>query len=75
MFSFGNNHPIVTRGSRVSRSPPHHTPPRFSQSSWYKILFKMTRTRKAVELIQKSLRHRSNQHQGQYDQPVKPRGL
>ena len=20
----GNNHPIVTRGSRVSRAPPHH---------------------------------------------------
>ena len=31
----GNSHPIETRGSRVSRAPPHHTPPRFSKSSWY----------------------------------------
>ena len=29
----GNSHPIVTRGSRVSRAPPH--PSRFSKSSWY----------------------------------------
>ena len=35
MFSFGNSHPIVTRGSGVSRSAPHHTPPRFSKSSKY----------------------------------------
>ena len=35
MFTFGNSHPSVTRGSHVSRAPPHHTAPRFSQSSWY----------------------------------------
>ena len=29
MFSFGNSHPIVTRGSWVSRAPPHHTFPAF----------------------------------------------
>ena len=33
MLSFGNSHPIVTRGSQVSRAPPQHTPPRFSKSS------------------------------------------
>ena len=31
MVSFDNSHPIVTRGSRVSRPPPHHTSPRFSK--------------------------------------------
>ena len=25
MFSFGISHHMVTRGSRVSRAPPHHT--------------------------------------------------
>ena len=25
----GNSHPIVTRGSRISRAPPHHTLPAF----------------------------------------------
>ena len=25
----GNSHPILTRGSRVSRAPPHHTLPAF----------------------------------------------
>ena len=29
MFFFGNSHPIVRRGSRVSRAPPHLKPPRF----------------------------------------------
>ena len=29
MFSFGNSRPIVTRGFRVSRAPPHHTSPAF----------------------------------------------
>ena len=29
MFSFGNSHPIVIRGSRVSGAPPHHTLPDF----------------------------------------------
>ena len=29
MFLTGNSHPIVTRGSRVSRAPPHHTLPTF----------------------------------------------
>ena len=32
----GNSHPIVTRGSRVSRAPhPSRRLPRFSESSWY----------------------------------------
>ena len=26
MFHFDSSHPIVTRGSRVSRALPHHTP-------------------------------------------------
>ena len=29
MYFTGNNHPIVTRGSRFSRAPPHHTLPAF----------------------------------------------
>ena len=29
MFSFDNTHPIVTRGSRDSRAPKHHTLPAF----------------------------------------------
>ena len=29
MFLTGNSHPIETRGSRVSRAPPHHTYPAF----------------------------------------------
>ena len=29
MFSFGNSHSIVTRGSRLSRAPHHHTLPAF----------------------------------------------
>ena len=28
-FVFGNSHPIVTSGSRVSRAPPHHFSPTF----------------------------------------------
>ena len=74
MLSFGNSHPIVTRGSRVSRAPPHHTLPRFSQSSWYKNIIQKASNKNVVELFQKSLRHRSNQQKGQYDQPVKPQG-
>ena len=35
MFSFGNSHHIVTCGFWAFRAPPHHTPPRFSKSSWY----------------------------------------
>ena len=31
---FCNSLLIVTRNSRVSRTPPHHTPPRFSKYSW-----------------------------------------
>ena len=40
MFSFGNSS-IVTRDSRVSRTPPHHTLPRFSKSSWYIFLVRI----------------------------------
>ena len=29
MVHFGNSYPIVTRGSRVSRVPPHHAFPAF----------------------------------------------
>ena len=29
MFHFDNSHPIMTRSSRVSRAPPHHTLPAF----------------------------------------------
>ena len=29
MSRTGNSHPIVTRGSRVSRAPPHRTLPTF----------------------------------------------
>ena len=34
----GNIHPIVTRGSRVSRAPPHHSIPAFLNlhgRKWY----------------------------------------
>ena len=29
ILHFDSNHPIVTRGFRVSRAPPHHTLPAF----------------------------------------------
>ena len=29
LLPFGSSHPIVTRGSRVSHAPPHHTVPAF----------------------------------------------
>ena len=29
MLHFDSSHPIVKRGSRVSRAPPHHTLPAF----------------------------------------------
>ena len=29
VFPFGKSHPTVTRGSRVSRAPPHHILPAF----------------------------------------------
>ena len=29
MLHFDSSHPIVTRGSRLCRAPPHHTLPAF----------------------------------------------
>ena len=40
----GNIQPIVTRGSRVSRAPPHHTLPAFLNLHGSKIIYRCEKT-------------------------------
>ena len=37
MFFFGSSHSIVTRGTRISRAPPHNTIPAFLNVNGRKI--------------------------------------
>ena len=71
MLHFDSSHPIVTRGSRVSRAPPHHTLPTFLNLNGiisYLVLsiFKLNLLFSSIGTFQKWLETESWESQSQF---------